>query len=144
MPSSSSFSCKPIPAWLISNSTLLELTCALCRIALEKNEIRIVQASLLGSILSNLLLILGMCFFLGGLRYREQLYNSTVTQMSACLLSLAVCSLVLPVSSGSNQSPDTNPVADSCLASRLHFTPLSKKKRWPMTRHSKSVVALAL
>lgn len=66
-------------------------------IALVKNEIRIVQASLLGSILANLLLILGMGFFLGGLRFREQVYNSTVTQMSACLLSLSVISLVLPV-----------------------------------------------
>ncbi|KAK1984075.1 calcium/proton exchanger [Colletotrichum cereale] len=65
-------------------------------IALVKNEIRIVQASLLGSILANLLLILGMSFFLGGLRFREQIYNSTVTQMSACLLSLSVISLVLP------------------------------------------------
>lgn len=65
-------------------------------IALVKNEIRIVQASLLGSILSNLLLILGMAFFLGGLRFREQIYNSTVTQMSACLLSLSVTSLLLP------------------------------------------------
>ncbi|ORY55888.1 Sodium/calcium exchanger protein-domain-containing protein [Pseudomassariella vexata] len=65
-------------------------------IALVKGEIRIVQASLLGSILANLLLILGMSFFLGGLRFREQIYNSTVTQMSACLLSLSVISLVLP------------------------------------------------
>ncbi|ODA79341.1 hypothetical protein RJ55_04934 [Drechmeria coniospora] len=65
-------------------------------IALVKDQIRIVQASLLGSILANLLLILGMGFFLGGLRYREQVYNSTVTQMSACLLSLSVISLVLP------------------------------------------------
>ncbi|KAI9810623.1 MAG: hypothetical protein M1827_006185 [Pycnora praestabilis] len=60
------------------------------------NEIRIVQASLLGSILANLLLILGMCFLFGGLRFREQIYNSTVTQMSACLLSLSVMSLLLP------------------------------------------------
>jgi Ca2+:H+ antiporter len=65
-------------------------------IALVKNEIRIVQASILGSILANLLLILGMCFLFGGLRFREQIYNSTVTQMSACLLSLAVTSLLLP------------------------------------------------
>lgn len=65
-------------------------------IALQKNEIRIVQASLLGSILANLLLILGMCFLVGGLRFREQIYNSTVTQMSACLLSLSVMSLLLP------------------------------------------------
>ncbi|KAI1033689.1 hypothetical protein LB505_008160 [Fusarium chuoi] len=64
--------------------------------ALTKNEIRIVQASLLGSILANLLLILGMSMLLGGLRFREQVYNSTVTQMSACLLSLSVISLVLP------------------------------------------------
>jgi len=67
-------------------------------IALVKNEIEIVQASLLGSILANLLLILGMAFLLGGLRYREQIYNNTVTQMSACLLSLSVISLLLPVS----------------------------------------------
>ena len=67
-------------------------------IALAKNEIDIVQASLLGSILANLLLILGMAFLLGGLRFREQVYNSTVTQMSACLLSLSVMSLLLPVS----------------------------------------------
>lgn len=66
-------------------------------IALVKKEIAIVQASLLGSILANLLLILGMAFLLGGLRYREQIYNSTVTQMSACLLSLSVISLLLPV-----------------------------------------------
>ncbi|XXH06081.1 hypothetical protein Hte_012526 [Hypoxylon texense] len=65
-------------------------------IALVKGEIRIVQASLLGSILANLLLILGMAFLLGGLRFREQIYNSTVTQMSACLLSLSVISLMLP------------------------------------------------
>ena len=67
-------------------------------IALVKGEIQIVQASLLGSILANLLLILGIAFLFGGLRYREQVYNSTVTQMSACLLSLSVMSLLLPVS----------------------------------------------
>ncbi|KAF9886364.1 hypothetical protein FE257_011509 [Aspergillus nanangensis] len=65
-------------------------------IALVKDEIRIVQASLLGSILANLLLIMGMAFLLGGLRFQEQIYNSTVTQMSACLLSLSVMSLLLP------------------------------------------------
>lgn len=74
-------------------------------IALVKNEIRIVQASLLGSILANLLLILGMAFLFGGLRFREQIYNSTVTQMSACLLSLSVMSLLLPVSLSTFPSP---------------------------------------
>lgn len=65
-------------------------------ILLADDQIRVVQAALLGSILANLLLILGMAFLLGGLRYQEQVYNSTVTQMSACMLSLAVMSLLLP------------------------------------------------
>ncbi|KAF2199521.1 hypothetical protein GQ43DRAFT_398552 [Delitschia confertaspora ATCC 74209] len=65
-------------------------------ILLADDQIRVVQAALLGSILANLLLILGMAFLLGGLRYQEQIYNSTVTQMSACMLSLAVMSLLLP------------------------------------------------
>ncbi|KAK4943477.1 hypothetical protein LTR10_016968 [Elasticomyces elasticus] len=65
-------------------------------IALAAKEVRVVQAAALGSILSNLLLILGMCFVSGGLRFREQLYNATVSQMSACLLCLSVLSLLLP------------------------------------------------
>lgn len=88
-------------------------------IALVKNEIQIVQASLLGSILANLLLILGMAFLFGGLRYREQVYNSTVTQMSACLLSLSVMSLLLPVSTTFTHST-TYFAAD--LQPRLHST----------------------
>lgn len=46
-------------------------------IALVANEIQIVQAAALGSILSNLLLILGMCFLFGGLRFREQVTHSS-------------------------------------------------------------------
>lgn len=41
-------------------------------ILLAGNQIEVVQAALLGSILANLLLILGMAFLLGGLRYQEQ------------------------------------------------------------------------
>ncbi|KAH8681998.1 Ca2+ transporter [Xylariales sp. PMI_506] len=87
-------------------------------IALVKNEIRIVQASLLGSILANLLLILGMSFFLGGLRFREQIYNSTVTQMSACLLSLSVISLVLPTAFHASFSDTVMADAQSLKISR--------------------------
>ncbi len=78
-----------------------------CSIALVKNHIRIVQASLVGSILVNLLLILGMSFFIGGLRFREQIYNSKVTQMSACLLSLSVTSLLLPTAFHASFSSET-------------------------------------
>lgn len=65
-------------------------------IGLIANEVRVVQAAAVGSILSNLLLILGMSFLLGGLRFREQVYNKAVSQMSAVLLCLSVISLLLP------------------------------------------------
>lgn len=56
----------------------------------------IVQTSLIGSILSNLLLVLGMCFFFGGLHRQEQYFNTTVAQTAASLLSLAVGSVIVP------------------------------------------------
>ncbi|KAJ6111431.1 hypothetical protein N7523_007492 [Penicillium sp. IBT 18751x] len=87
-------------------------------IALVKNEIRIVQASLLGSILANLLLILGMAFLLGGLRFQEQIYNSTVTQMSACLLSLSVTSLLLPTAFHASWSNSANADHETLKVSR--------------------------
>ncbi|KAJ4304592.1 hypothetical protein N0V90_000118 [Kalmusia sp. IMI 367209] len=80
-------------------------------ILLAGDQIEVVQAALLGSILANLLLILGMAFLLGGLRYQEQVYNSTVTQMSACMLSLAVMSLLLPTAFHAAFS--SNAIADS-------------------------------
>ncbi|KAF2860349.1 calcium/proton exchanger, partial [Piedraia hortae CBS 480.64] len=84
-------------------------------IALVKKEIRIVQASLLGSILANLLLILGMSFLFGGLLYREQIYNSTVTQMSACLLSLSVMSLLLPTAFHASFNEQSSSQADRAV-----------------------------
>ncbi|KAI1799047.1 Calcium/proton exchanger [Daldinia bambusicola] len=65
-------------------------------IALTKNQIKVVQTSLVGSILSNLLLVLGFCFFCGGINRREQFFNTTVAQTAASLLALAVGSLIVP------------------------------------------------
>merc|ERR1711977_668013 len=65
-------------------------------IALQKNEIRIVQASMLGSILSNILLVLGCCFLAGGIRYKEQSFNSTVASTMSSLMTVATASLIIP------------------------------------------------
>lgn len=65
-------------------------------IALTKKEVTIVQTSLIGSILSNLLLVMGMCFFFGGLRRPEQYFNETVAQTATSLLALAVGSVIIP------------------------------------------------
>lgn len=65
-------------------------------IALTNGEVQIVQTSLIGSILSNLLLVLGFCFFFGGLRRTEQYFNTTVAQTAASLLAVAVGSVIVP------------------------------------------------
>jgi Ca2+:H+ antiporter len=65
-------------------------------IALIQGQTLIVQTSLIGSILSNLLLVMGMCFFFGGFNRVEQAFNITVAQTASSLLFLAVSSLILP------------------------------------------------
>jgi Ca2+:H+ antiporter len=65
-------------------------------LALTQNQVLIVQTSLIGSMLSNLLLVMGMCFFFGGLNRVEQYFNVTVAQTASSLLALAIGSLIIP------------------------------------------------
>jgi Ca2+:H+ antiporter len=65
-------------------------------VALRNGEIRIVQSSMLGSVLSNILLVLGCCFFAGGIRYHEQHFNETVASTMSSLMAVACASLIIP------------------------------------------------
>lgn len=65
-------------------------------IALSKGEIRVVQASLLGAIISNLLLVLGMSFVIGGFVHHQQVFNQIIAQTSSGLMTLACISLIIP------------------------------------------------
>ncbi|PFH59992.1 hypothetical protein XA68_11575 [Ophiocordyceps unilateralis] len=72
-------------------------------IALKDGQIEVVQSSMLGSILSNLLLVMGTCFLLGGLRHRgssgdgdQQEFTDAVAQTTCSLMTLSTASLVLP------------------------------------------------
>ncbi|KAJ9269423.1 hypothetical protein DTO212C5_4486 [Paecilomyces variotii] len=65
-------------------------------LALVDNQVLVVQTSLIGSMLSNLLLVMGMCFFFGGVNRMEQHFNVVVAETAASLLALAVGSLVIP------------------------------------------------
>ncbi|CAO0791382.1 unnamed protein product [Mucor circinelloides] len=77
-------------------------------IALKEGLIRVVQASVLGSILSNLLLVLGFCFFLGGVNRTEQKFNVTAAQTSCSLLAVTTLSLLVPAAfSASTPEEDT-------------------------------------
>ena len=63
---------------------------------LLEGRIAIVKASLTGSILGNLLLVLGLSFFLGGLKHEEQEYNARSASVHATSLVLAVAGLLMP------------------------------------------------
>lgn len=65
-------------------------------VALKDNQIRVVQASMLGSILSNILLVLGCCFLVGGIRYPEQSFNTTVASTMSSLMTVSSASLIIP------------------------------------------------
>ena len=65
-------------------------------VALFGGMLRIVQVSLLGSILSNLLLVLGCAFLVGGLKYPEQKYSHKAQTLSFGLLLLAVLCIAMP------------------------------------------------
>lgn len=65
-------------------------------VALLDGEIRIVQSSMLGSILSNILLVLGCCFLVGGLKYQQQEFNSTVASTMSSLMAVSSASLIIP------------------------------------------------
>lgn len=65
-------------------------------IALVKGQVVIVKTSLIGSILSNLLLVMGMSFFFGGIRRTEQFFNQTLATTAASMLALAIGSIIIP------------------------------------------------
>jgi Ca2+:H+ antiporter len=65
-------------------------------VALKHNQLEIVQTSLLGSILVNLLLILGLAILAGSFRRHDLDHNRQDAQHLASLLSFAVLSLLVP------------------------------------------------
>ncbi|KIW85388.1 calcium/proton exchanger [Fonsecaea pedrosoi CBS 271.37] len=64
--------------------------------ALYHKQYEVVQASLLGSILVNLLLVLGLAILAGSFYHQEQSHRIEDAQALACLLSVSVFSLLIP------------------------------------------------
>ena len=58
--------------------------------------VTVTQASLIGSILGNMLLVLGLAMLWGGLKHKEQTFNSDAIQMNGTLLLLAVVAFIIP------------------------------------------------
>jgi Ca2+:H+ antiporter len=65
-------------------------------VALRAGLVEMVRASLIGVLLANLLLALGIAFLLGGLRHRVQEYNPAAARSYATMMLLATVSMVVP------------------------------------------------
>ena len=65
-------------------------------VALREGLHDVVKASLTGSIVGNILLVLGVSMFAGGIKYERQKFNQTAAGMGASLLLLAAVSLIIP------------------------------------------------
>lgn len=64
--------------------------------ALSSGLLEIVKASLTGSIIGNILLVLGLSMLIGGLRFKEQKFDSSAATTRSTMLTLAVIALVMP------------------------------------------------
>ncbi|MBW4576948.1 MAG: cation transporter, partial [Aphanothece sp. CMT-3BRIN-NPC111] len=65
-------------------------------VALNAGLVDIVKASITGSIISNLLLVMGFSMLLGGIRYKEQEFQPVVAGVNASSMTLAVIAIMLP------------------------------------------------
>jgi Ca2+:H+ antiporter len=64
--------------------------------ALRKGLVDIVKASITGSILSDLLLFLGLAMLTGGLRYKEQEFKPILARVNGVSMTLGVIAIALP------------------------------------------------
>ncbi|MGE5657612.1 MAG: calcium/proton exchanger [Actinomycetota bacterium] len=65
-------------------------------VALNAGLIDVVKASITGSIISNLLLVMGFSMLLGGLRFKEQEFQPIIARLNASAMNLAVIAMLLP------------------------------------------------
>jgi len=64
--------------------------------ALSKGLTGVVKASITGSIIGNILLVLGLAFLSGGIKFRKQEFSRVAAGVSATALTLAAIALVIP------------------------------------------------
>lgn len=79
------------------NATLGNLAELLINIfVLKAGMVAVVKASLVGSIIGNILLVLGLSMFCGGLKHKEQTFNIKAVELNGSLLFYAVIGMCIP------------------------------------------------
>ena len=79
-------------------SSIVEIVLFLVLIVRDHDDklIPVIQAAILGSVLANLLLCLGLCFFFGGIRREEQEFHEAIAEVGSGLLLVAGFGLLIP------------------------------------------------
>jgi Ca2+:H+ antiporter len=77
-------------------------------VSIREGLLELVKASITGSILGNLLLVLGMSMLLGGLKHGKQSFNQRQASNNAILLVLATIGLLIPSMLSHYIGPDTS------------------------------------
>jgi Ca2+:H+ antiporter len=67
-----------------------------CIFALRQGLTKVVEAAIIGSILSNALLVLGLAFMVGGLKNGRQPFNAQRARTSVALMLLATAAMLVP------------------------------------------------
>jgi Ca2+:H+ antiporter len=106
--------------------------------ALQAGLLEVVKASITGSVIGNLLLVLGASLFFGGQRHGVQRFNGRIAGLDATLLVLAVISLFIPAifaSSGAGTPDSPGRLEESLVVSAvllvLYFANLFYRFRHP-------------
>lgn len=73
-------------------------------IALQAGLLEVVKASITGSIIGNLLLVMGLSMLLGGLRFKEQNFQSVMARLNASAMTLAVIAILIPTAVSATSS----------------------------------------
>lgn len=77
------------------NATEL-LICARLLLGPSEDGARLVRASIVGTLVTNLLLLIGLAMFAGGLKFKQQRFNPVAAGVSASLLIIAFAGVSLP------------------------------------------------
>lgn len=85
-------------------------------IALNAGLVDVVKATITGSIISNLLLVMGFSMLLGGLRYKEQEFQPTMARVNASSMNLAVIAILVPTAVDATSSGISEPTLQKLSA----------------------------
>lgn len=89
-------SCGPVVGGILSATMGNATEMIIAFFALRAGHINVVKASLSGSIIGNLLLVLGLSLVAGGLRNPVQRFSRATSAMNSTTLMIAVAALVMP------------------------------------------------